>query len=104
MGDNTTPARDTRGRLLADRSHPNAFQAEEDDTWRLDAACIDQADLFFIDRGGSPNPAKRLCGECPVIDQCLDYALTSSLRLGIWGGLTERERRKVKIERRREAS
>jgi WhiB family redox-sensing transcriptional regulator len=60
--------------------------------------------LFFIDRGASAQPAKRICAACPVINECLDYALRTSAREGIWGGLSERERRKVKQQRRREAS
>lgn len=44
--------------------------------------------------------AKRICHRCPVIDECLEYALESDQRYGIWGGLSEQERRGVARRRR----
>jgi WhiB family redox-sensing transcriptional regulator len=62
--------------------------------WRELAACRG-ADLkvFFPGRGESAGPARRVCAACPVRQQCLDYAITNRISHGIWGGLTERERR-----------
>lgn len=102
MGD-TTPGPGRRPGLLVERDWLLPFEREADPSWRLDAACIGMGDLFFIDRSQPARPAKALCAECPVIQECLEYALTNSIREGIWGGLSERERRKEKQQRARAA-
>ena len=51
---------------------------------------------FFPEKGGSTREAKRVCTTCEVRDDCLEYALAHDERFGIWGGLSERERRKLK--------
>jgi WhiB family redox-sensing transcriptional regulator len=65
--------------------------------WRELAACrgID-LDVFFPGRGESAGPARCVCTACPVRQQCLDYAITNRITHGIWGGLTERERRALR--------
>lgn len=66
-------------------------------TWRDSALCAQtDPDTFYPEKGGSTRPAKRLCGSCEVRQQCLDYALTNGERFGIWGGLSERERRRLR--------
>ena len=71
--------------------------AGEDRAWMLDARCLDaDPEAFFPEKGGSTREAKRICAACPVRDECLDYALANDERFGIWGGLSERERRRVK--------
>ncbi|HET9518524.1 MAG TPA: WhiB family transcriptional regulator, partial [Actinoplanes sp.] len=50
----------------------------------------------FPEKGGSTREAKRICGRCEVKVECLEYALGHDERFGIWGGLSERERRKLK--------
>lgn len=57
------------------------------------------ADLFFPERGASTRRAKAICDSCEVRDRCLDYALDNGEKFGIWGGLSERERRRVRRER-----
>ena len=57
------------------------------------------ADLFFPERGASTRTAKSICRECPVRAECLEFALSSGEKFGIWGGLSERERRRVRRER-----
>jgi hypothetical protein len=52
--------------------------------------------VFFPGRGESAGPARRVCSACPVRQQCLDYAITNRIAYGIWGGLTERERRALR--------
>jgi WhiB family redox-sensing transcriptional regulator len=66
--------------------------------WYDQAACLDgvDADAFFPDRGGSTRTARRVCASCPVKTDCLDYALANDERFGVWGGLSERERRRLK--------
>jgi WhiB family redox-sensing transcriptional regulator len=57
-------------------------------------------DVFFPDRGESLAPAKAVCGECIVRDECLEYALDHGERFGVWGGTSERERRRLRRARR----
>ena len=56
-------------------------------------------DLFFPERGASTRTAKTICGQCAVQSDCLEFAIVSSEKFGIWGGLSERERRKIRRER-----
>jgi WhiB family redox-sensing transcriptional regulator len=46
--------------------------------------------------GGSTREAKKVCTTCDVRSECLEYALSNDERFGIWGGLSERERRRLK--------
>lgn len=57
-------------------------------------------DIFFPDRGESLRPAKAVCDKCIVKDECLEYALASGERFGVWGGTSERERRRIRKARR----
>jgi len=68
--------------------------------WRADALCAQtDPEAFFPDKGGSTRDAKRICGECDVRAQCLEWALEHDERFGIWGGTSERERRKLRAGR-----
>jgi hypothetical protein len=59
-----------------------------------DAVCAQtDPDAFFPDKGGSVREAKRICASCEVKAQCLAYALERQERFGIWGGMSERQRR-----------
>lgn len=64
--------------------------------WHADALCA-QADpeAWFPEKGGSTREAKAICGRCPVAAECVDDALTREERFGVWGGLSERERRRI---------
>ena len=65
--------------------------------WQERALCAQtDPEAFFPEKGGSTREAKRVCMSCEVRVQCLDYALENDERIGIWGGLSERERRRVK--------
>jgi len=69
----------------------------EDQPWWERAACLGRdADCFFPEKGGSTRDAKRICAGCEVRLECLEYALANDERFGIWGGLSERERRRLK--------
>jgi WhiB family redox-sensing transcriptional regulator len=57
------------------------------------------ADLFFPERGASTRRAKSICGACEVRIDCLEYAIVNGEKFGIWGGMSERERRRVRRER-----
>lgn len=67
-----------------------------DESWR-DAALCAQTDpeAFYPEKGGSTREAKKVCASCGVRDECLQSALDADERFGIWGGLSERERRKL---------
>ncbi len=68
-----------------------------DDQWQERALCAQtDPEAFFPEKGGSTREAKRICTGCEVRDQCLEYALAHDERFGIWGGLSERERRRLK--------
>jgi len=79
--------------------------------WRDLASCKEaDPELFFPAGESGPaidqiRKAKEICASCPVIEECLDYAIETGQVAGIWGGLTEEERRPVRrrwlAERRR---
>ena len=72
-------------------------------SWTEEANCKGaDADLFFPERGASTRKAKAICMACTVQDECLEYAVQNSEKFGIWGGLSERERRRVKRQREAE--
>jgi len=65
--------------------------------WRELAACRGtHLEVFFPGRGETAGPARQVCAACPVRQPCLDYAITNRITHGIWGGLTERERRALR--------
>ncbi len=57
------------------------------------------ADLFFPERGASTRTAKGICRQCTVREECLEFAIVNGEKFGIWGGLSERERRKIRRQR-----
>ena len=66
-------------------------------TWQELALCAQtDPEAFFPEKGGSTREAKRICVGCEVKAECLEYALLQDERFGIWGGLSERERRRLK--------
>jgi WhiB family transcriptional regulator, redox-sensing transcriptional regulator len=70
---------------------------DEELTWQERALCAQtDPESFFPEKGGSTREAKRVCLVCEVKAECLEYALAHDERFGIWGGLSERERRKLK--------
>lgn len=70
---------------------------EEELGWQERALCAQtDPEAFFPEKGGSTREAKRVCLTCDVRNDCLEYALANDERFGIWGGMSERERRKLK--------
>jgi len=64
--------------------------------WTLDALCTQiGGDLWFPPRGGDQSQAKRVCAECPVAAQCLQYAIDINVEHGIWAGLPASKIRKL---------
>lgn len=69
----------------------------EPQEWQERALCAQtDPEAFFPEKGGSTREAKRICTGCEVRAECLEYALAHDERFGIWGGLSERERRRLK--------
>lgn len=65
--------------------------------WQERALCAQtDPEAFFPEKGGSSHEAKRICLSCEVRAECLEYALLHDERFGIWGGLSERERRRIR--------
>jgi WhiB family transcriptional regulator, redox-sensing transcriptional regulator len=68
--------------------------------WKSQANCMGvDPDLFFPERGMSTREAKEVCRGCVVREDCLEYALANGEKFGIWGGLSERERRRIRRAR-----
>ena len=75
---------------------------EEPGSWRRQGNCLGvNADLFFPERGEPTAPAKKVCFGCVVREDCLEYALEAGEKWGVWGGLSERERRRIRQQRAR---
>ena len=86
-------------------AQPNQSAAEGVDevaaeSWQAFANCLGvDPDLFFPERGASTKEAKQGCQGCVVREDCLEYALANGEKFGIWGGLSERERRRIRRQR-----
>jgi WhiB family redox-sensing transcriptional regulator len=73
------------------------FGLPEEQSWQERALCAQtDPEAFFPEKGGSTREAKRICTGCEVRGECLEYALQHDECFGIWGGLSERERRRLK--------
>jgi len=73
------------------------FSDEEELKWQDQASCLGMdPDLFFPERGASTREAKGICARCRVKVDCLEYALANGEKFGIWGGMSERERRRIR--------
>lgn len=74
--------------------------SESELTWQQFANCLGvDPDLFFPERGASTREAKEVCRSCVVRADCLEFAITNGEKFGIWGGLSERERRRIRRAR-----
>jgi len=73
-------------------------------SWQNRAACrgVD-TNIFFPASEEEAEPAKAICGVCPVHEACLEHALADREKEGVWGGATERERRRIIRQRRKSA-
>jgi WhiB family transcriptional regulator, redox-sensing transcriptional regulator len=66
-------------------------------SWQERALCAEtDPEAFFPEKGGSIREAKRICTGCEVRAECLEYALANDERFGVWGGLSERERHRMR--------
>ncbi len=72
--------------------------------WRMLGACRGlEPGVFYPDTDDEAEIAKQVCQECSVQRACLEYALQQREKVGVWGGATERERRRILRSRRRSA-
>jgi WhiB family redox-sensing transcriptional regulator len=76
-----------------------------DTDWMALGNCRDEPpSLFFPSDGVGVEIARRLCATCPVKSPCLEYALRNRIDHGVWGGSSERERRRILRQRRMAAA
>ena len=74
-----------------------ALASDVTQDWRDHAACAQtDPDAFFPEKGESNRPARKICAGCFVREDCLAYALETAQQHGVWGGLTEHERRRLR--------
>jgi WhiB family redox-sensing transcriptional regulator len=75
-----------------------------DTEWMARGNCAHESpSTFFPSDGVGVEIARRICATCPVKDQCLEHALVNRIDHGVWGGCSERERRRI-LKRRRQAA
>ncbi len=73
--------------------------------WMAEGNCREELpSLFFPSDGVGVEVARRVCEGCPVKAPCLEYALANGIDHGVWGGASERERRRIARRRRAEAA
>lgn len=71
--------------------------SQPDLSWQAQSNCVGvDPDIFFPERGASTKEAKAICAACAVRESCLEYALDNGEKFGIWGGTSERERRRLR--------
>ena len=105
LGDSSVTARDFTSRATATTQAAGHIRLtaiyDVRDTaelaWQNQALCAQtDPEAFYPEKGGATRDAKRVCRSCEVRSQCLAYALDHDERFGIWGGMSERERRRLK--------
>ena len=74
-----------------------------DAEWMADGNCREESpSVFFPSDGVGVEFARKICADCPVKEPCLEYALANGIDHGVWGGASERERRRIARRRRLE--
>ena len=77
------------------------YDDETTGSWMAKGACrAYPPNTFFPSDGVGVDRARKICATCPVTDQCLEYALANHIDHGVWGGCSERERRRIAKRRR----
>lgn len=92
--------------VLERRNRPKEVSGPMGQNWRAVGLCRGSDTLVFYPPSEDDDlavEAKMICGMCAVRQPCLEFALTTREKHGVWGGLTERERRRVLRQRRRSA-
>jgi WhiB family transcriptional regulator, redox-sensing transcriptional regulator len=92
--------RDTSAADLADAFASMLDRASRELAWADQALCAEtDPEAFYPEKGSSTREAKRTCMACEVRSECLEYALARDERFGVWGGLSERQRRALRRKR-----
>ena len=104
--DREAVARDARARSAArtisvgevsdDPASVRTSPTDPDWSWRDDAVCVGVDPDLFFPAGGASREAKAVCRTCPVRVECLEHAMRVPEKFGIWGGLSEKERRRLR--------
>jgi WhiB family redox-sensing transcriptional regulator len=81
--------------MYGEHAEPDPIGLTPPDWTDLALCAQTDPEVFFPEKGGSTREAKRVCAACDVRAQCLEYALEHEERFGIWGGMSERERRRL---------
>lgn len=78
---------------------------DSESAWMSDGNCrLHPPATFFPSDGVGVDKARKICRDCPVMARCLDYALVERIDHGVWGGCSERERRRILKTRRQDAA
>lgn len=73
-------------------------------SWMSEGNCANvDPETFFPSDGAGVIVAKKVCAGCPMVEPCLEYALTNRIEHGVWGGCSERQRRRILKERKQKA-
>ena len=83
---------------------PVATWSVEREEWQAAGRCRQKTTMFFPTTGGNANLPKLICQACPVQFQCLEYAIRTEQRFGIWGGKSEKERQDILRRRKRQGA
>ena len=76
---------------------------DQEHAWMAQGLCTNvPPSVFFPSDGAGVEAARRICGGCPVREDCLEHALECRIDHGVWGGCSERERRRILKRRRHE--
>ncbi len=82
-------------------SSPKSTESMNSTAWMSRGNCRNfPPATFFPSDGAGVERARAICADCPVISECLEYALTEHIDHGVWGGCSERERRRIAKRRR----
>jgi len=83
-------------------AHLTVIVGGRDDTWMEHGNCrgISNPSVFCPREGASHKQAKAICSDCPVRSECLEHALVHNERFGVWGGLSGRERERIRKVRK----
>lgn len=82
--------------LLGDQTEFIPIPITEERPWVVFSACRDkEPGIFFPEDRKAADEALAICATCPVRVDCLEYAVEADIRYGVWGGLTERQRRRL---------
>jgi WhiB family redox-sensing transcriptional regulator len=108
--DSATPAAQLSAAVLAELNGRPAelmtapHDPDSETAWMAEGNCrLHPPSTFFPSDGVGVDRARKICRDCPVSSMCLEYALEQRIDHGVWGGCSERERRRI-LKRRREAA